>query len=97
MRIVRLKTAGATCLIAILLTSSVTAGGLADALIEEEQVMVPPAANAPATQGALPNWVLPAVGLLVIGVIASADSGSSGDGDSTGGDTGEPPVIIDVK
>ncbi len=98
MRYIQMKISAAVCLALVLATSSVSAGGLADAIIEEQQVLAPPAATAPeATRGNTPNWVLPAIGLLVIGAIASGGSGSGGDSGSSSGGAGEPPAIIDVK
>ena len=95
---VQIKTAAVACLAFLLTTSAVSAGGLADVIDERQQVMVPPVAAAPeATRGNTPNWILPAIGLLVIGAIASGGSGSGGDGGSSGDGAGGPPTIDDVK
>lgn len=64
-------------LLTVGLATSASAGGLSDAIIERQPQIVeqsPPEA--------MPGWVLPVVGLVVLGIIATQDGGSDGGGDT---------------
>ena len=98
----------AAALLAAIVSGSATwAGGLANAIVETEQVMVPPAATAATAATApstgAPAWLLPALGVLVFGAIVAGMSDSDGpsSSDSPSGapadPPAEPPIIDDVK
>ena len=74
--------------VSICIAQSLQAGGLADAIVEESPVEI----GAVQATNATPGWVLPAVGLLLLGVAISSSGGgggSSSDSDDSG--SGLPP------
>ena len=75
----------ATGMLVVVNAAQLSAGGLSDQIVEEQQVMAP---TATAAQNALPGWVLPAAGLLLLGAVVA-----SGDDSSSDGGGGQPPVI----
>ncbi|MEJ8563200.1 hypothetical protein QTO30_19615 [Yoonia sp. GPGPB17] len=77
----RIKT-GVSAIAALALTgTAVSAGGLADEIVEAPVAVEDPVAAAPASS--VPGWVIPvAILALVIGVVASSDD----DDDDDGGD-----------
>ena len=81
-----LKTTCTAALITALVSTSVSAGGLSDAITEREPEIVQAAPEA-----GIPVWVLPAVGLLALAVIASS-SGGGGGGSSSDDDDNDPPA-----
>ena len=81
-----LKTTCTAALITALVSTSVSAGGLSDAITEREAEIVQAA-----PQNGIPGWVLPAVGLLALAVIASS-SGGGGGSSSDDDDDNDPPA-----
>ena len=82
-----LKTTCTAALITALVSTSVSAGGLSDAITEREPEIVQAAPEA-----GIPAWVLPAVGLLALAVIASSSGGGGGGGSSSDDDDNDPPA-----
>lgn len=70
-----LKNALITAVGTAVLAGSATAGGLADAIVEREPVVIEQTAEA-----GIPGWVLPAAALVVLGiVVANNDDDDGGD------------------
>ena len=86
-----LKTTCTAALITALVSTSVSAGGLSDAITEREPEIVQAA-----PQNGIPGWVLPAVGLLALAVIASSSGGGGGSSDDDDDDNDNDPPADDV-
>lgn len=88
-----LKTLKATTIASLILSTALTqvahAGGLADAIVEEEPVVI-----AEPPEPGLPGWVIPVVALVLIGAVA-ASSSSDSDEDPEPEPEPEPEVIDD--
>ena len=75
------------------IAQSLHAGGLSDAIVEESPAEV----GAVQATNATPGWVLPAVGLLLLGVAISSGGGSSSSDSDDSGSGLPPPSSGGVK
>ena len=80
------KMAAASSIFVVVSAGQLSAGGLSDQIVEEQQVLAPVASVA---ENGLSGWILPAAGLFLLGVVVA--SGDDGNGSSNGG--GVPPII----
>ncbi|PJI86370.1 hypothetical protein BC777_2739 [Yoonia maricola] len=96
MRNIWVKTVAATSICILVNAAPLTAGGLANQIVEAPQVVAP---AAPVTEAAMPGWVLPAVGLLLLGAVAASAGGGDGDGDGddSSDDGDDDSIIVDPK